>query len=85
VHAGHLGRYLQTPLLKSLEAKGYVNRSRSKADERVLNVELTAEGAALRERAVEIPGKLMESLPLDEKEAVELYRLLYKLLESDEE
>ncbi len=74
-----------TPLLKSLEAKGYVNRSRSKEDERVLNVALTAEGEALRERAVEIPGKLMGCLPLEEKEALELYRLLYKLLENSED
>ena len=36
-----------TPLLKSLEAKGYVNRSRSKSDERVLNVELTVAGEEL--------------------------------------
>lgn len=74
-----------TPLLKSLESKGYVNRSRSKADERVLNVELTEAGAALRERAVEIPGRLFRSLPLSESEALELYRLLYKLLDNSDE
>ena len=37
-----------TPVLKSLEAKGYVVRSRSKADERVLEVEITESGKALR-------------------------------------
>ena len=74
-----------TPLLKSLEAKGYVNRSRSKTDERVLNVELTEAGAALRERAEKIPGELFRSLPLNEEEAQTLYRLLYKLLDTSEE
>lgn len=73
-----------TPLLKSLEAKGYVNRSRSKTDERVLNVELTAAGKALKERAEKIPGYLMEMMPLNQQEAGELYRLLYKILGADE-
>lgn len=73
-----------TPLLKSLEAKGYVNRSRSKSDERVLNVELTETGEALKERAVKIPGCLMEMMPLDQEEAGELYRLLHKILGADE-
>ena len=74
-----------TPLLKSLEAKGYVNRSRSKTDERVLNVELTQEGAALKERAMSIPGRLMEGLALDKAEAETLYRLLYKILGAEAE
>ncbi len=74
-----------TPLLKSLESKGYVNRSRSKTDERVLNVELTEEGAALKERAMSIPGRLMESLALDDAEAGTLYRLLYKILGTEAE
>ena len=73
-----------TPLLKSLEAKGYVNRSRSKSDERVLNVELTEAGEALKERAVKIPGCLMEMMPLNQEEAGELYRLLHKILSADE-
>ena len=73
-----------TPLLKSLEAKGYVNRSRSKSDERVLNVELTETGEALKERAVKIHGCLMEMMPLDQEEAGELYRLLHKILGADE-
>ena len=70
--------------IKSLEAKGYVNRSRSKSDERVLNVELTETGEALKERAVKIPGCLMEMMPLNQEEAGELYRLLHKILSADE-
>ncbi len=37
-----------TPLLKKLEAAGLVKRTRNKADERVLDVEITAAGTALK-------------------------------------
>jgi len=40
-----------TPILKKLEAMGYVKRQRSKADERVLIVSLTDKGRRLREQA----------------------------------
>lgn len=71
-----------TPVLKSLEAKGYVVRSRSKADERVLEVEITESGKALRERAVSVPEKVAGCVKLDTQEAMELYRLLYKVLDA---
>ena len=45
-----------TPLLKRLEAAGFVARNRSSADERQVIVSLTAAGKRLRERAVAIPG-----------------------------
>ncbi|NNG24754.1 MarR family winged helix-turn-helix transcriptional regulator [Telluria aromaticivorans] len=40
-----------TPILKKLEAMGYVTRQRDSADERQVLVGLTAEGRALREKA----------------------------------
>lgn len=45
-----------TPLLKRLEAAGFVARNRSGADERQVIVSLTAAGKRLRERAVAVPG-----------------------------
>lgn len=69
-----------TPVLKSLETKGLIRRSRSKADERVLMAELTDEGTALRERAVSVPGKIAGCIRLSPEDAAELYRLLYKIL-----
>lgn len=69
-----------TPVLKSLEAKGYVRRYRSSEDERVLMGELTPEGMALRERPLRVPEQMGASVPLDSAEFGELYRLLYKLL-----
>ena len=40
-----------TPVLKSLEAKGYVVRKRSTTDERSVSVFLTDSGEALKEKA----------------------------------
>ncbi|MCH5262917.1 MAG: MarR family transcriptional regulator [Lachnospiraceae bacterium] len=69
-----------TPVLKSLEEKGYVNRRRSTEDERVLIVEITESGEALKERAVSIPEKIAGCVKLDTEEAMQLYQLLYKVL-----
>lgn len=44
-----------TPLLKRLEAEGLLSRTRSKADERVVIVELTEAGRALRDKARTVP------------------------------
>ena len=69
-----------TPVLKSLEAKGYVRRTRSSEDERVLFIEATEAGEALRDRALTIPGEMARHVVLDREEAETLYHLLYKLL-----
>ena len=69
-----------TPLLKNLENKGYIKRKRLENDERVLEVELTQEGEALKDRALDIPSKIAGLTNLNGREALELYRLLYKLL-----
>ena len=69
-----------TPVLKSLEAKGYVTRERSKSDERVLTVKVTEEGEKLRERSADVPGKIAGCVKLTPEEAITLYGLLYKLL-----
>ncbi len=69
-----------TPVLKSLEAKGYVRRYRSSEDERVLLVEITEQGEALKDKAIDIPGKMSSCVRLNSQETLQLYRLLYKLL-----
>jgi len=69
-----------TPVLKSLEAKGFVRRYRSTLDERVLLVEITPEGEELRARAESVPGKVACCVKLTQEESGELYRLLYKVL-----
>ena len=69
-----------TPVLKSLEKKGYITRVRSKSDERVLIISITEKGEALKERAVNVPAAVSTCVKLDSEEASELYRLLYKVL-----
>lgn len=73
-----------TPVLKSLEAKGFVRRYRSTEDERVLLVEVTDAGMRLRERALSVPAQLGACVKLDEAEAKQLYDLLYRLLSTIE-
>ncbi|MDJ0347705.1 MarR family transcriptional regulator [Cryobacterium sp. PH29-G1] len=57
-----------SPLLKRLEATGYVRRQRRPADERTLDVTLTERGLALRAVAETIPPRVVAALniPLDD-------------------
>ena len=69
-----------TPLLKKMEGKGLLSRRRSEQDERSLIVTLTEKGEALKEQAIEVPYRMAACVHLERDEALELYRLLYKLL-----
>ncbi len=69
-----------TPLLKKLEAKGYINRARSTKDERNLNVSITTEGEGLEAKAVHIAREMGKFNPVSLDETVTMYRLLYKML-----
>ena len=71
-----------TPVLKKLEQKGYVKRSRSKDDERNLIITLTDEGLELKKQACKIPAKMGQCVKLSPEEAEQLYTLLYKILGS---
>ena len=90
VNVGQLGETLRldagtlTPLLKRLETAGYVTRERSKEDERITIVSVTKEGEVLKEQCKDIPLKLAQNgSPLSSKEAKELYRLLYRILDAE--
>jgi DNA-binding MarR family transcriptional regulator len=51
-----------TPLLRRLEAAGYLTRARNVQNERELRVELTPAGAELRQRAERVPVAVVEKL-----------------------
>ena len=70
-----------TPVLKSLESKGFISRKRNSSDERVLDVSLTEKGIALKDRAAHIPGELTKYVNLNHEEMRALYYAVYKLLE----
>ena len=69
-----------TPVLKTLEKMGLITRARSKEDERVLMVTITEQGLALREQALSLPQATMDAMALNEKDAKQLYKLLYQVL-----
>ncbi|TBW59143.1 MarR family transcriptional regulator [Marinobacter halodurans] len=70
-----------TPLLKRLEARNLLQRRRHPDDERVVTLALTEEGRALRQRALEVPGKLLCRSGLDLEQAQSLRRSLQALLD----
>ena len=71
-----------TPLLKKMEEEGFIARSRSKQDERVVTVSVTETGWELRQAAKEVPFQVGGCLPLSREDAYTLYRLLRKLIDN---
>ena len=70
-----------TPLLKKLEDKGYIKRTRSTEDERNLILSITDSGKSLKKRAMHIPGKMSTCVNMEPEDAEQLYQILYKLLD----
>lgn len=81
-----LGNYLfldsgtLTPMLKKMERSGWLRRSRSNRDERVVVVSITEEGDWLQEQLVDVPTEIAQCLTLDGEEAMQLYRLLNTMI-----
>lgn len=65
-----------SPMLKRLEVLGLITRTRSAADERSTDVELTPDGIALRTRALEIPPAVVARLGVDISVLEKLRRVL---------
>jgi len=71
-----------SPLLKKMESAGYIERRRSRGDDRVVLITLTEKGRALQERAKDVPLRAAGCIDLPPEKARELYALLYELLEN---
>ncbi|MBQ8208939.1 MAG: MarR family transcriptional regulator [Clostridia bacterium] len=86
VNVKELGEYLYldsgtlTPLLKKMESKDLLTRTRSAVDERNLIIEITEQGEKLKEQAINVPMQMAQCSALEPGEAAELYRILYKML-----
>lgn len=86
LRVSELGRKVQldpgtlSPLLKRLEAQGYIRRERNKLDERSLAVVLTDRGRALRDDAEKIPPAIVERLDMSVDELMELHRRLLEVI-----
>ncbi|MFI7072816.1 MarR family winged helix-turn-helix transcriptional regulator [Micromonospora sediminicola] len=69
-----------SPLLKRLEAAGYLRRERDASDERSLAVSLTAEGRALRAQAERIPPAIVQRLGLPLADLRQLHDALTEVI-----
>jgi len=65
-----------TPVLKRLEAQGYVTRQRDPEDERQVRVRLTEAGRAIREEASTVPQCVTDTLGLGDAEMRDLVQKL---------
>lgn len=94
VRVSDLGKRLRldsgtlTPLLKRLAERGLVTRQRDTDDERVVTVAPTDKGAAMRQQAKDIPGRLMCGTGVGQERIVALrdeLRSVLSLLEAQGE
>jgi len=69
-----------TPLLKRLEQKKFVTRTRSAKDERVVKITTTDEGQKLQTKAKEIPQQLAQSMHLEEEDLLMLKNVIENIL-----
>lgn len=69
-----------TPLLKRLEQKKIIARSRSEKDERTVIISLTANGESLKDKAQNVPSQLVGSLSISVDELQKLRRIIDQIL-----
>lgn len=69
-----------TPVLKKLENKGYIVRSRCTADERSVIISLTDRAVGLLEQSGDVPQQINACIDLTDGERAEFKRLLNKIL-----
>lgn len=71
-----------TPILKKLEAMGYVERRRDPQDERVVRLRLTDSGQRLRDKAVEKVKCLLKATGLSPEEFTKMQKGIVALRNS---
>ena len=72
-----------SPLIKNLEAKGFIKKQRDTEDERVVYVNLTVEGISLKDSAIEVPKMMTEKGLVDYEEYEVLMKILNKFMEEE--
>jgi MarR family transcriptional regulator, organic hydroperoxide resistance regulator len=83
---GSIGSLLQldsptlSPLLKRLQSAGLITRTRSGDDERQVDIDLTDDGRALREKALAIPPAVVEKLGMEIPELQALHTALTRVI-----
>ena len=74
-----------TPVLKKLEQKGYIERNRSNKDERNLIVSISSRGVFLKTKIIDIPIEVGKCMNLNQEDATNLYKILYKIINNLDE
>lgn len=74
-HCLYLESSTLTPLLKRMEAKGYIKRKRSAEDERSVFIQLTAKGKKLEEKASAIPMQIVSKMQTEEISVEEILKM----------
>lgn len=74
-HCLYLESSTLTPLLKRMEAKGYIKRKRSAEDERSVFIQLTARGKKLEEKASAIPMQIVSKMQTEEISVDEILKM----------
>jgi DNA-binding MarR family transcriptional regulator len=69
-----------SPMLKRLEALGFLTRTRVPGNERALAVDLTDAGRALREQALQVPVTMMERLGLTREQVDALNEAMHSII-----
>jgi DNA-binding MarR family transcriptional regulator len=82
VEALRLDHGTLTPLLRRMEASGFVTRRRADSDERFVEISLTPSGDALRSHATAIHCDMVEALGLDPARLTALQATLRELTAS---
>lgn len=75
----HLDSGTLTPLLKRLQSKELIARTRSKTDERTVIITLTNQGRALEHEAMSIPSRMLDCFSLTEDEIAVLQKIANQL------
>jgi DNA-binding MarR family transcriptional regulator len=78
----HLDYSTLSPLLKRLETRGLIHRRRRADDERSVQIALTDQGAALRDRAHNVPQVIGQAMGLEPGEFERLRTLLRRLTDN---
>lgn len=71
-----------TPMLKKMERSGWLCRTRSKEDERIVIISITECGEELHNKLAEVPVKMANCVKLETEEAMQLYTLLNKMMKT---
>lgn len=71
-----------TPMLKKMERNGWLCRTRSREDERMVVVAITEHGEELHDMLADVPAKITNCVKLENEEAMQLYALLTKMMKT---